>query len=196
MWVVVGLGNPGARYRRTRHNVGFRVVDRLAARWGVDVGREAHRAHVGEARRPQDRVLLVKPQTFMNDSGESVGSVLRFYRVQLGRVIAVHDDVDLPVGRVRVRVGGRPGGHRGVESMIGVLGGGDFVRVKVGVGRPPQGWDTADYVLGVPASDDVPALEAGEERAADAVELVLADGPAGAMNRINQREAAHGGPPL
>jgi len=194
--VVVGLGNPGARYRRTRHNVGFRVVDRLARRWGVEVEREAHRALLGVGRRGADRVLLVKPQTFMNDSGETVASLRRFYRFDPGRVIAVHDDVDLAVGRVRIRVGGGPGGHRGVASMTAGLGGPEFIRVKVGVGRPPRGWDTADHVLGVPGAEEVPAADAGEERAADAVEFVLADGPAQAMNRINQREATHGGPPL
>ena len=114
MWVVVGLGNPGRRYAATRHNVGFRVVDRLAARWDVAVEREAHRALVGEARRAGERVLLVKPQTYMNESGGALASLARFYRVDPVRVIAVHDDVDLEPGRVRIRRGGRAGGNRGV----------------------------------------------------------------------------------
>ena len=196
MWVVLGLGNPGARYARTRHNVGFRVVDRLARRWGVDVGREAHRALLGETRRDGDRVLLVKPQTFMNVAGESAASLQRFYRIEPARVIAVHDDLDLPAGRVKVRTGGGPGGHHGIESLIAALGEPTFTRVKVGIGRPPAGWETADYVLGVPRADEVAPLEAAEERAADAVELLLAEGPARAMNRINQREVPHGGSPL
>jgi PTH1 family peptidyl-tRNA hydrolase len=196
VWVVLGLGNPGARYARTRHNVGFRVVDRLAARWGARVEREVHRALVGEARRDGDRVLLVKPQTFMNLSGESAASLQRFYRFDTSRLVSIHDDVDLPVGRVRVRVGGGPGGHRGIESLIGTLEQNDFVRVKIGVGRPPAGWDTADYVLGVPKPEEGSALAAAEDRAADAVEVLLAEGPARAMNRINQKEAPHGGSPL
>jgi PTH1 family peptidyl-tRNA hydrolase len=196
VWVVVGLGNPGRRYRATRHNVGFRVVDRLAARWGVGVEREAHRALVGEARRDGERVLLVKPQTYMNDSGAALGSLMRFYRVEPARLIAVHDDVDLEPGRVRIRRGGRAGGNRGVESLIAVLGDPGFLRIKVGVGRPaagpvPQGW-----VLGVPPADELAALEAAEARAADALELLLTDGPERAMNRINQKEAPHGGPPV
>ena len=196
MWVVVGLGNPGTRYRHTRHNVGFRVLDRLAARWGVAVTRPAHHALVGEARRAGERVLLVKPQTYMNESGTAASSLQRFYRFTPAHVVAVHDDVDLAFGRLRVRSGGGPGGHRGVESLIGALGDRAFVRVRVGVGRPPAGWDTADHVLAVPGPEEAPALAEAEERAADAVELLLAEGPTRAMNRINQKEAAHGGSPL
>jgi PTH1 family peptidyl-tRNA hydrolase len=196
VWVVVGLGNPGARHARTRHNVGFRVVDRLAERWHVDVGREAHRALVGEARRDGERVLLVKPQTFMNVCGESAASLQRFYRFDAAHLIAIHDDLDLPVGRVRVRTGGGPGGHHGIESLIGALDERDFARVKVGVGRPPAGRETADYVLGIPRGEEAAPLAAAEERAADAVELLLAEGPARAMNRINQKEVPHGGSPL
>jgi len=196
VWVVVGLGNPGRRYQEARHNVGFRVLDRLAARWDVAVGREAHRALLGEARRAGERVLLVKPQTFMNASGEAVASLRRFYRFPLARLVVVHDDVDLPAGRVRIRTAGRAGGNRGVESLIETLGDGEFVRVKVGVGRPPAGPVPADWVLNRPAPAEAPLVAEGEERAADAVELVLADGPARAMNRFNQREAPHGGSPL
>ena len=196
MWVVVGLGNPGRRYARSRHNAGFRVVDRLAARWGVEVGREAHRAFLGEARRDGERVLLVKPQTYYNASGEAVGSVARFYRFDAGHVIAVHDDADLALGRVRIKAGGGgAGGNHGVESLIAILGP-DLPRVKLGIGRPPPGWDTADHVLAPPSPEETEPLAEGEERAADAVELVLAIGPERAMNRINQKETAHGGPSL
>jgi PTH1 family peptidyl-tRNA hydrolase len=193
---VVGLGNPGRRYRATRHNAGFRVVDRLASRWEVAVAREAHRALVGEARRAGERVLLVKPQTYMNESGEAVASVQRFYRVDPAHVIVVHDDVDLDVGRVRIRSGGRGGGNRGVESLIATLGDPGFLRVKVGVGRPTAGPVPPSYVLSVPPGEEASRLDEAEERAADAVELLLAEGPERAMNRINQREAPHGGPPL
>ena len=196
MWVIVGLGNPGRRYARSLHNVGFRVVDRLAARWGVGVAREVHQALVGEARRGGERVLLVKPQTFMNGAGAAVGSIQRFYRVSPSQLLAVHDDVDLALGRLRLRVGGGPGGHRGVESCIAAVGEGNFPRLKVGVGRPPAGFDTADYVLATPPPEALEALAAAEARAGEAVELVLAEGVERAMNRINQREAAHGGSPL
>lgn len=196
MWVVVGLGNPGRRYHATRHNVGFRVVDRLARRWSVDVRREAHHALVGEARRAAERVLLVKPQTFMNQSGQAVASVQRFYRVELDHVIAIHDDVDLEVGRLRIRTGGRAGGNRGIDSLMAALGDPGFLRVKVGVGRPPTGPVPPNYVLTVPPPGEAAPLEEAEERAADAVEMLLAEGPDRAMNRINQREAPHGGSPL
>jgi PTH1 family peptidyl-tRNA hydrolase len=194
--VVVGLGNPGRRYRSTRHNVGHRVVDRLATRWDVPLAREAHHAVVGEARRGGERVLLVKPQTFMNASGATVGSNQRFYRTPPERIVVVHDDVDLDVGRLRVRSGGGAGGNHGVESILAALGDPGFLRVKVGVGRPPRGRVETDWVLGAPTGAEAAALADAEERAAEAVELLLADGPARAMNRINQREAPHGGSPL
>jgi PTH1 family peptidyl-tRNA hydrolase len=196
VWVVLGLGNPGRRYQATRHNVGFRVVDRLAKRWGVTLGRAAHQAVMGDVRRGGTRVLLVKPKTFMNASGEAVGSLKRFYRFETSQLIAVQDDVDLPPGRVRLRTGGGAGGNRGIASLIEVLGDPSFIRVKVGVGRPPTGPVAADYVLAAPTREEAAALETGEERAAEAVELVLSDGPAHAMNRINQKEAPYGGPPL
>jgi peptidyl-tRNA hydrolase, PTH1 family len=196
VWLVVGLGNPGRRYRATRHNVGFRVVDELASRWSVEVEREAHRALVGEARRAGERVLLVKPQTYMNESGAAAASVQRFYRVALKHVIAVHDDVDLDVGRVRIRRGGRPGGNHGIESMIAALGDPGFLRVKVGIGRPVAGPVPSGWVLGAPSGDEAAQLAAAEARAADAVETLLTEGLERAMNRINQKEAAHGGPPL
>jgi peptidyl-tRNA hydrolase, PTH1 family len=196
VWVVVGLGNHGRRYGPTRHNVGFRVVDRLARRWDASVSREAHRALIGEARRHGERVLLVKPQTYMNESGAAVASVQRFYRVEAGRLVVVHDDVDIDVGRVRVRTGGRAGGNNGVQSIIDTLGETGFLRVKVGVGRPTTGPVPASWVLDVPPPDEVTRLDGAEERAADAVELLITEGPDRAMNRINQREAPHGGPPL
>jgi PTH1 family peptidyl-tRNA hydrolase len=196
VWVVVGLGNPGRRYRSTRHNVGFRVVDRLAERWGVAVSREAHRALVGDARRDGERVLLVKPQTFMNESGGSVASLQRFYRFDPTHVVVVHDDVDLEIGRLRMRSGGGAGGNRGVDSVMAALADPGFLRIRVGVGRPPVGPVPSDWVLSAPRPEEAAALENAEERAAGAVELLLTDGPARAMNRINQKETPHGGPPL
>ena len=196
MWVLVGLGNPGRRYARTRHNVGFRVLDRLVERWGVTFDRKAHQAYLCDVRRDGERVLMMKPQTFMNLSGAAVGSLRRFYRFDAQHVIAIHDDVDLPVGRLRIRVGGRAGGNRGIASLIEALGSDAFIRLKVGVGRPPQGPVDETYVLGTPTGTEAGVLTAAEERAVEAVEFVLAEGAAPAMNRINQKEATHGGSPL
>ena len=196
MWAIGGLGNPGARYRKTPHNVGFRVVAALAARWGVELGREAHEARIAEARPDGTRVLLVTPLTYMNHSGDSLASLRRYYPLEPGRIVAVQDDLDQVAGRVRVRVGGGAGGHRGIASLIEALGDAEFLRVKVGIGRPPAGIDAATYVLTPPDAALAEALDAAEIRAADAVALIVAEGPERAMNRINQREAVHGGSPL
>jgi len=196
VWIVVGLGNPGPRYRGTRHNVGFRVVDLLAARWHAAIARRAHRALVGEARWNGNRVLLVKPETYMNASGEAVRSLWRYYENALERLVVIHDDADLALGRVRLRAGGGAGGHRGVASLIDALGDPGFLRVKVGVGRPPPGCETAAYVLAEPRDDEAGVLRDAERGAADAMELLLTEGAARAMNRVNQREAPHGGSPL
>jgi PTH1 family peptidyl-tRNA hydrolase len=196
VWVVVGLGNPGRRYRATRHNVGFRVVDRLAEAWRVEFSDDASSSLVARADRHGERVLLVKPQTYMNASGEAALALRHVYRFALERLVVVHDDADLPPGRVRLRSGGRPGGNRGVASLIDSLGEPGFLRVKVGVGRPPEGPVAAGYVLSTPEGEEAVLLAQAEEKAADAVELLLAEGPARAMNRINQKETPHGGPPL
>jgi PTH1 family peptidyl-tRNA hydrolase len=196
VWVVVGLGNPGARYRRTPHNIGFRVLDRLAAQWHAEIDREAHEALVGQAHRHGERVLLLKPQTFMNASGRAVGSLHRYYRFDAGHLIVVHDDVDLTPGRVRIRVGGGAGGHHGVESLLAELDDPEFVRVKVGVGRPPTRESAADFLLSPPSAELGEVLSDAEVRAAAAVDMLIADGLERAMNRINQREGAHGGSPL
>ncbi len=197
MWLVVGLGNPGRRYAATRHNVGRRVVTRLASRWGgapLDERRHPEGALLTYADTP---VRLLAPRSFMNDAGPEIERVRRRDGVPLDRTIVVYDDVDLPSGRVRLRPGGGAGGHRGVESLIEAAGGTEFVRVRVGVGRPPQGVDTADWVLSAPDdAEEARVLDAACARAAEAVEMVIADGLQAAMNRINQREIRDGGTPL
>src|SRR2546428_6693427 len=158
--------------------MGFRVIDRLAERWDARAERAAHQALVGEANRSGERVLLAKPQTHMNASGAAVASLRRFYRFGLERLMVVHDDVDLEPGRVRIRVGGSAGGNRGVESLMAALGDPGFLRVKVGVGRPPAGGAVPpSWVLSVPPADELATLAAAEERATDAVELLVTDGP-------------------
>jgi PTH1 family peptidyl-tRNA hydrolase len=184
MRLVVGLGNPGPEYAGTRHNAGFWVVDELAARHGFSFAKRAYKADVAQGRIADEDVLLLKPQTFMNASGESVGRASRDLGVEPADVVVVYDDLDLPVGRIRVRGASGAGGHHGVESLIETLGSRDFPRVRVGIGRP-SGGDMIDYVLATPTREEASLLGESVERAADAIETVLAEGVARAMSRFN-----------
>ncbi len=182
--LIVGLGNPGGRYAGTRHNVGWAVVDVLARRLRSRWRRAGFPAEVAEGELGGRRVVLVKPLTYMNRSGEAVAAALRRYGAE-GGVILVHDDLDLPPGRVRVRPGGGAGGHRGVLSVQAALGTEEVGRVRVGIGRPPAGVDPADYVLAPFAPEEEAAVGEAVERAAAAVETLLRDGYEVAMNRFN-----------
>ena len=173
--VVVGLGNPGKSYERTRHNVGFLVADELVRRYGGG-WRKKKKSQAADINLGKSSIALLKPQTFMNNSGAALGG----YRA--GDLIIVHDDLDLPVGDVRVKVGGGAGGHNGLRSIIGQLGN-EFVRVRIGVGRPPEPLTVTDHVLG--KMD--PAVRDAVPMAADAVEAVIKDGAEAAMNRFNTR---------
>ena len=186
MKIVVGLGNPGARYKDTRHNIGFQVLDELARRWRSENWKRRFEAEVSE-HRAGGPVLLVKPQTFMNLSGTAVREAAKFYKVESKDIIVIHDDLDLPTGRLRIRERGGAGGHKGIDSMIGQLGTDEFVRVKFGISRPPAEWDTADYVLGRFSSEEQPTINQTISLAADAVEAILAEGAATAMNRFNRQ---------
>ena len=185
MKIVVGLGNPGNQYKDTRHNIGFLVVDELARRWNTPSWKRRYDAEVSE-HRAIGPVLLVKPQTFMNLSGNSVRVAAKFYKTPSTDIVVIHDDLDLPAGRLRIRERGGSGGHRGIESMLSQLGADDFVRVRFGVGRPPEGWESADYVLGRFAPDEQALIKEAIDKAADAVEAILKEGTAPAMNRFNR----------
>ena len=185
MKIVVGLGNPGNQYKDTRHNIGFLVVDELARRWNTPSWKRRYDAEVSE-HRAIGPVLLVKPQTFMNLSGNSVREAAKFYKTPSTDIVVIHDDLDLPAGRLRIRERGGSGGHRGIESMLSQLGADDFVRVRFGVGRPPEGWESADYVLGRFAPDEQALIKEAIGKAADAVEAILKEGTAPAMNRFNR----------
>ncbi len=186
MWLVIGLGNPGDRYRRTRHNAGFLVVDELARRWQLSLGRERSGAITARGPIAQNSAMLAKPQQYMNRSGGPTGALQRYHRIPVERLVVVHDEVDLPFGTVRVKQGGGHGGHKGLRDICGHVGR-DFLRVRFGISRPPPRWDTADYVLGQWSEEQRQELEQLVDRAADAVELVLREGPASAMNRFNTR---------
>lgn len=187
MHLLVGLGNPGARYAKTRHNVGFLVVERLASRAGTSVERKLYGALVGEGALAGRKVMFAMPQQYMNVSGQAVASIAGFYKIPPADVVVVHDDMDLPFGRLRVRVGGGHGGHNGLRDIVRLLGP-EFVRVKFGVGRPPEGWDPADYVLAAWTTEEAAHLDDRVEVAADAMESIVRDGVTRTMNTFN---AAH-----
>ncbi len=189
MWVVVGLGNPGPKYAHTRHNAGFMVVDALARRWDIALEVDADgRARRGAGRHAEHPVQLVQPLVYMNCSGEVLAPLAAD-----DHVIAVFDDLDLPIGRLRIRLRGGAGGHRGVASMIERLGD-EFSRVRVGVGRPPEGMAAADYVLAPLAVDDRLQLTDTAERACAAIESIITEGPALAMSRFNAAPASPADP--
>lgn len=189
MHLVVGLGNPGARYARTRHNVGFLVVERLASRAGAPVEKKLFGALVGDGSVAGSKVMFAMPQQFMNVSGQAVSSILGFYKIPKESTIVVHDDMDLPFGRLRVRVGGGHGGHNGIRDIQRLVGP-EFVRVRVGVGRPPEKMDPADYVLSVWSPAESRDLDSLVDTAADAVESVVRVGPTQTMNVFNAAPSA------
>lgn len=182
--LVVGLGNPGARYTNTRHNVGFMVLDRLARRAGAPLTRRQCGALVAVAKVAGQRACLTKPQTYMNLSGEAVACLLRYYKVSPADLLVVYDDRDLPLGRIRLREKGSAGGHRGVESIIAALGTSDLPRLRIGIGRPSE-MDAVDHVLGGFSAEERPTAETALDRAVEAVECALQEGLAVAMNRYN-----------
>jgi peptidyl-tRNA hydrolase, PTH1 family len=187
-WAVVGLGNPGPRYERTRHNVGALVLDELLERTGSRLKSHKSGALVAETRLGGRPALLARPTSFMNESGRPVGALLRYYKLPPSRLVVVHDELDVHFEEVRVKLGGGTAGHNGLNSLVSHLGTKDFVRVRVGVSRPRHGADPADYVLSEFGSAERKELPFVIGRAADAVEAVLADGVERAMNATNTRE--------
>lgn len=187
MKLIVGLGNPGSRYRTTRHNLGFMVVDALAERWRIAVDGRRHESELGTGEIVGVRVVLAKPQTFMNASGESVAKLRRLYRLAPHEILAVYDDLDLPLAKVRLRGDGGAGGHNGVASLISVLGKG-FPRLRIGIGRPLGGADPVGFVLESFSAEELPSVQDAISRAADGVESWLRDGLEVTMNSVNRSE--------
>ena len=188
MRLLVGLGNPGAKYERTRHNVGFRVAEDAARKLGLDLDSTRWNAVLGQGRADGGPVTVILPQTYMNASGESVGHAVRLWKIEPGSMVVVHDDMDLELGRIQVKVGGGDGGHNGLKSLRQHLGTGDFVRVRFGVGRPPPAWDGADWVLAKFSSEEEEQVQSLVPQAADAAVAALLEGPLLAMNRFNRRK--------
>jgi PTH1 family peptidyl-tRNA hydrolase len=184
--LIVGLGNPGAKYASQRHNVGFMAIDRLAARYGVAVDRPRNNALVGEGEVAGRRALLVKPQTFMNVSGEAVGPLLKRNGAPPADLLVVYDDLDLPLGKLRLREKGSAGGHNGMKSIIQAIGSDAFPRVRIGIGRPEaEGRTAIEHVLGRFLPDEQDTLDSVLDRAVQAIECFLEEGIQPAMNRYN-----------
>ncbi|GAB4519670.1 MAG: aminoacyl-tRNA hydrolase [Anaerolineae bacterium] len=184
-YLIVGLGNPGSKYEKTRHNFGFWVVEELAKRHNLTFAKTERKAMTADGLIGEKRVLLSKPQTYMNLSGEAVRALVDFYKVEVANILVVHDDLDIPLGTLRLRQKGSAGGQNGIKSIIQHLGTQDFNRVRCGIGRPPGKMDPAAYVLKSFAGDDAITAQLMTERAADAVETWLKDGIDLAMTRYN-----------
>ena len=187
MKIIVGLGNPGRKYERTRHNAGFMAADALARSLRFDLDQEKYHAILGRGRTGNDEVVILKPQTFMNESGRSVAAAVRYTSAVPGDLIVIHDELDLPLGMVRVKIGGGHGGHNGLRSIMEHLGVVDFIRVRIGVGRPPVGMDAAAYVLSPFLAEERLMAEEAINKAAEATVAIIAEGQAKAMNRFNMK---------
>lgn len=188
MFVIVGLGNPTAEYAGTRHNVGFDVIDTIAEKYNISVTERKHRAFCGKGIIAGQKVILVKPQTYMNLSGESVRSVLDFYKVDVEtELLVIFDDVSLDVGQLRIRKKGSAGGHNGIKNIIQHVGTNVFQRIKVGVGEKPKDYDLADYVLGHFSKAEKEEMEEGYKKAVSAVEFMVQGEVDAAMNEFNKK---------
>ena len=185
-WLIVGLGNPGDKYDGTRHNAGFWAVDALADQGRFQITRVKFKALTAQAEVGGQGALVMKPTTYMNLSGEAVGEAARFYKLAPDHVLVISDDVDLPLGKLRIRAGGSAGGHNGLKSIIQHLGSDQCPRLKVGVGgKPHPDYDMADWVLGKLQGEDKKVMDEAVRRAADGVECLLGEGAQRAMNRFN-----------
>ena len=190
MYLIVGLGNPGEQYAKSRHNVGFESVKYLAKRHGLDFNTKQAKARIAIGNVAGQRVVLARPFTYMNNSGEAVGPLVRWYKIDPAReLLVIYDDLDLPLGTLRLRASGSAGGQGGMKSIIAQLGTQDFPRLRVGIARPPEGWDTKDYVLGNWSRAELQELPEILTRVADAAELFISEGIVAAMNRFNVKSA-------
>ena len=190
MLIIAGLGNPGKEYENTRHNAGFMVMDTLAEKIGADISEKKHKALCGKGVIGGEKVILMKPQTYMNLSGESVRELVNYYKVDPeSELIVVYDDISLAPGQIRIRKKGSAGGHNGIKNIIANLGTDRFMRVKVGVGEKPKNWDLADYVLSPFTKDERPLVNLAIEHAAKAIEQMLNGDVDAAMNEYNRKSA-------
>ena len=189
MYVIAGLGNPKREYENTRHNVGFDVIDAIASKYGIRVIERKHKALVGRGYIDGMKVVLAKPQTFMNLSGESIREIIDYYKVDpQSELVVVCDDISLELGQLRIRKKGSAGGHNGLKNIIAQLGTDGFARIKMGVGNKPEGYDLADYVLGHFSKGEAKLMDEGYDHAVHAVELIVSGQINEAMNEYNRKK--------
>ena len=188
MYIIVGLGNPGREYDNTRHNIGFRVIDTLIEKEDITFGEKKHKAIIGKGFVEGQKVVVAKPQTYMNLSGESVRELMDFYKIdETSELIVISDDISLDVGQIRIRKKGSAGGHNGLKNIIAHLGHDNFIRIKMGVGNKPAHFDLADYVLGHFSGPEQAAMGDAAVQAVDAIRTIMTQGPDIAMNRFNTK---------
>lgn len=188
MYIIVGLGNPTREYQNTRHNIGFDVIDMIADKYNISVMEKKHKAMIGKGIFEGEKVILAKPLTYMNLSGESIRELVDYYKIdEQEELIVIYDDISLDVGQLRIRKKGSAGGHNGIKSIIQHLGGDVFKRIKVGVGEKPKGYDLADYVLGHFSKEERKIINESAERAIDAIKVMMDEGVEAAMNLYNKK---------
>ena len=185
MYIIIGLGNPGQKYEHTRHNAGFDAIDKLAYEHNIRIDKLKFKALIGEGRIGTEKVILVKPQTYMNLSGEAVAAICQFYKPEFENVIVMYDDIDLDIGKLRIRKKGSAGSHNGMKSIIKCLGTQEFPRIRIGVSKPSEGWDLADFVLSRVPKDQQKDLEESFDKAVKTVEEIIGSGIESAMNKYN-----------
>lgn len=185
MYLIIGLGNPEEEYSKTRHNMGFNAINKIAEQYGLKVNKNKFQGLYESAIIEGQKVLLIKPQTYMNLSGECVKQFVDFYKIQKEEILVIYDDMDIEPGKIKIRKKGGPGGHNGMKSIIKMLGTEEFARIRVGIGRPEHNGDEINYVIGAIPEEEIPKLNEGVENAKEAVIEVLKNGIDSAMNKLN-----------
>ena len=185
MKIIVGLGNPGEKYAKTRHNVGFRIVSALADELKITPDNMKYKSLIGQGRIAKERIVLAQPCTYMNKSGQAVKALVDGYQVELKDLIVIYDDLDLPPGKIRIKKSGSSGGHNGIKSIINRLGTRDFSRIRIGIGRPPEGIDVVDYVLGYFTDEENELITEATSNAIEAIKVIQKETYNKAMNKFN-----------
>ncbi len=185
MYLIVGLGNPEEEYSKTRHNMGFNTINKLSQQYNIDVKQNKFQALYGSGIIEKEKVILLKPQTYMNLSGNSVKEVVDFYKIEKEKILVIYDDMDIDPGKIKIRKKGSSGGHNGIKSIIQMIGTEDFTRIRVGIGRPMHKGDEINYVIGAIPEVELKKLEEGTEKAQKAVDEILKNGVDSAMNKYN-----------